>query len=64
MPERTRVVDFVAMVVSGDHVGAIEHFYHEDVTMQENHNMPRRGRELLMAHEAGALSRIKFGKGR
>jgi ketosteroid isomerase-like protein len=59
MPDRARVMDFVATVVSGDHVGAIEHFYHEDATMQENRNTPRRGRELLMAHEARVLSRIK-----
>jgi hypothetical protein len=36
MPDRKRVMDFVAMVVSGDHVGAIEHFYHEDASTQEN----------------------------
>src|SRR4051794_2064798 len=59
MPNRARVTDFVAMVVSGDHVGAIEHFYHEDATMQENRTPPRRGRDVLMAHEARALSRIK-----
>ena len=59
MPDRARVMEFVAMVVSGDHVGAIEHFYHEDATMQENRNAPRRGRDILMAHETRALSRIK-----
>src|SRR5204863_3757625 len=59
MPDRARVMEFVAMVVSGDHVGAIANFYHEDATMQENRNPPRRGRDILMAHEARALSRIK-----
>jgi ketosteroid isomerase-like protein len=52
-------MEFVAMVVSGDHVGAIANFYHEDATMQENRNPPRGGRDILMAHEARALSRIK-----
>jgi ketosteroid isomerase-like protein len=59
MPDRARVMEFVAMVVSGDHVGAIANFYHEDATMQENRNAPRRGRDILMAHEERALSRIK-----
>ena len=59
MPDRARVMEFVAMVVSGDHVGAIAKFYHEDATMQENRNAPRRGRDILMAHEERALSRIK-----
>jgi ketosteroid isomerase-like protein len=52
-------MEFVAMVVSGDHVGAIANFYHEDATMQENRNAPRRGRDILMAHEERALGRIK-----
>jgi hypothetical protein len=52
-------MEFVAMVVSGDHVGAIASFYHEDATMQENRNEPRRGRDILMAHEERALRRIK-----
>jgi ketosteroid isomerase-like protein len=59
MPDRARVMEFVAMVVSGDHVGAIANFYHEDATMQENRNAPRRGRDILMAHEERSLSRIK-----
>jgi ketosteroid isomerase-like protein len=59
MPDRARVMEFVAMVVSGDHVGAIANFYHEDATMQENRNAPRGGRDILMAHEARALSRIR-----
>ena len=59
MPDRARVMEFVAMVVSGDHVGAIANFYHEDATMQENRNEPRRGRDVLMAHEERVLGKIK-----
>ena len=59
MPDRARVMEFVSMVVSGDHVGAIADFYHENATMQENRNEPRRGRDILMAQEARALSRVK-----
>jgi hypothetical protein len=47
-------MEFVSMVVSGDHVAAISDFYHNDATMQENRNEPRCGRDNLMAHEAGA----------
>lgn len=59
MPSRERVDAFIASVVSGDHVGAIADFYHEDATMQENLAEPRRGRELLMAHEKRALDRLE-----
>lgn len=59
MPERQRVLDFIAVVVSGDHVRAIADFYHPDATMQENSRPPRTGREVLMAHEAAALARLQ-----
>lgn len=59
MPERQRVEAFIAAVVGGDHVNAIADFYHEDASMQENLQEPRRGRPLLMEHEAKALKRLK-----
>ncbi|MDU0343095.1 nuclear transport factor 2 family protein [Bosea rubneri] len=59
MPERARVEAFIAVVVSGDHVGAIRDFYTEGASMQENLGEPRRGREALMAHEAKALARLE-----
>jgi ketosteroid isomerase-like protein len=58
MPDRRRVEDFIRMVVSGAHVRAIEDFYWEDASMRENTKPPRRGRELLVAHEAAALQRV------
>lgn len=58
MPTLERVQAFIAQVVSGDHVGAIRDFYREDASMRENMGEPRRGRDLLMAHEAKALSRL------
>ena len=36
MPTRARLDEFIAAVVSGDHAGAIERYYTEDATMQEN----------------------------
>lgn len=58
MPDRKRVEDFIAVVVSGDHVRAIADFYHDDATMQEPDKAPRRGRDLLMEHEQRALDRL------
>jgi ketosteroid isomerase-like protein len=59
MPDRARVEAFIATVVSGDHVRAIEDFYWEDASMQENLHPPRRGRELLVAQEAKTLARVE-----
>lgn len=59
MPSRERVEEFIKAVVEGDHVDAIANFYHEEATMQENLNPPRRGKDVLMEHEASALSRLQ-----
>ena len=56
MPSRTRLDEFIAVVESGDHVGAIERYYTEDASMQENANPPRVGRDGLVAHERGILA--------
>ena len=58
MPSRERVEAFIAAVVSGDHVGAIAEFYHEDASMQEPGKAPRHGRDILMEHERQALARL------
>src|SRR3954451_12502118 len=57
MPTRERLNEFIAVVVSGDHAGAIERYYTEDASMQENAAAPRVGRDLLVAHERGILAR-------
>ncbi len=60
MPSRETVNAFIAQVVSGDHVGAIRDWYHDDAWMQENQAPPRQGgREALMAQEAGILARAE-----
>ena len=58
MPSRARLDEFIAVVVSGDHAGAIERYYTEDASMQENAAPPRVGRDLLVAHERGVLARM------
>ena len=59
MPTRARLDEFIAAVVSGDHAGAIERYYTEDATMQENAAAPRVGRDLLVAQERATLERVK-----
>jgi len=58
MPSRARLDEFIAVVESGDHAGAIERYYTEDATMQENAAPPRVGRAALVAHERAALARM------
>src|SRR6202158_5717382 len=58
MPSRARLDEFIAVVESGDHAGAIERYYTEGSSMQENASPPRVGRDLLVAHERGVLSRM------
>ncbi len=58
MPSRTRLDEFIAVVESGDHAGAIDRYYTEDSSMQENAAAPRVGRDLLVAHERGVLARM------
>ena len=56
MPSRTRLDEFIAAVESGDHVGAIERYYTEDASMQENTAPPRVGRDGLVEHERNFLA--------
>lgn len=55
MPSPDTLQRFIAMVESGEHVRAIEHFYTEGASMQENFAPPRVGRALLMAQEQKVL---------
>jgi hypothetical protein len=59
MPGTDVVERFVATVVGGDFVGAIERFYKEDATMRENLRAPRAGRDTLVRYEQQVLSAFK-----
>lgn len=59
MPSRERVVALIAMVEQGKYVEAIEAFYTEDATMQENGEPPRGGRDRLMEGERKVLAAHK-----
>lgn len=56
MPSPDTLARFIARVESNAHVEAIQEFYTEGASMQENHEPPRVGRDALVAHEARALS--------
>jgi hypothetical protein len=56
MPSPETLERFVARVESNAHVEAIEEFYTEGASMQENFEPPRVGRDTLVAHERRALS--------
>lgn len=59
MPNANQLNAFVAMVVAGEYVRAIEDFYAPDATMQENQSPPRVRRDALAAHERTALTRVQ-----
>jgi ketosteroid isomerase-like protein len=58
MPSRARLDEFIAVVEAGDHAGAIERYYTEDASMQENTAAPRVGRDVLVEHERAVLARM------
>jgi ketosteroid isomerase-like protein len=58
MPTKAIVEAFIAQVISGDHVGAIRDWYHDDAWMQENQAPPRQGgRGALIKQEAAMMER-------
>ena len=59
MPTPEVLERFIALVESNDHVTAIERFYTEDASMQENEHPPRCGRDVLVANERAVLSRMR-----
>jgi ketosteroid isomerase-like protein len=59
MPNKDTVDAFVAMVESGDYVGAIERFYDEDASMQENNETPRVGRATLVNGERQVMAAFR-----
>jgi hypothetical protein len=59
MPNDTTLERFIARVESNAHDTAIEEFYVENASMQENNNAPRVGRDKLVAHERAVLARTR-----
>lgn len=57
MPDEAALESFIVLVESNAHDTAIERFYAEDASMQENLDPPRRGRDTLVAGERAFLTR-------
>ena len=58
MPTLETVERFVGLVEAGRTVEAMQRFYAEHATMQENAAAPRVGKRVLIQHEADALASI------
>lgn len=59
MPSAQALERFIARVESNAHVQAIEEFYTDGASMQENMGAPRVGRDALVAGERAVLSRMR-----
>ncbi|WP_034159110.1 nuclear transport factor 2 family protein [Sphingomonas sp. ERG5] len=56
MPSSERVESFIALVEAGSYVTALEEYYAETASAQENGDTPRTGRDALIAAERRTLS--------
>lgn len=59
MPSESTLERFIARVEQNAHAEAIEEFYTENASMQENLQAPRVGRDALVAHERAVLARVR-----
>jgi ketosteroid isomerase-like protein len=57
LPTEPELESFIALVESNAHDTAIESFYAEDASMQENLDAPRKGRNTLVSGERAFLKR-------
>jgi len=60
MPSRAVVRDFITMIERGEFLEALEEFYADDMTAQENNQPPRVGKAAQVANEEAALARMRF----
>jgi SnoaL-like domain len=56
MPSQNTLQRFIALVEGNRHVQAIEAFYADDASMQENEQPPRVGKAALIENEKRALA--------
>ena len=59
MPSSTTLDRFIARVEQNAHAEAIEEFYTDNASMQENNSPPRVGRDLLVQREKRVLARAR-----
>jgi ketosteroid isomerase-like protein len=58
MPDKAVLEEFIATVESNRHDEAIDRFYADDATMQENLEPPRRGKPALLERERGFMAKL------
>jgi ketosteroid isomerase-like protein len=59
MPSRERVAALIKRVEDGRYVEALQEFYADDATMQENGSAPRVGLQTLVKHERGVIAAFR-----
>lgn len=59
MPTTETIVRFIARVEKNAHIEAIQEFYTEDSSMQENQGVPRRGRNAHIENEQKVMARVR-----
>lgn len=59
MPSAETLERFIARVEQNAHVEAIQEFYTENASMQENQSAPRVGRDVLVENDRKALARAE-----
>jgi hypothetical protein len=59
VPSAETLERFIALVERNSHVEALEAFYTENASMQENQSAPRIGRDYHVANERRVLSKAK-----
>jgi hypothetical protein len=64
MPTHATLEAFIATVEAGRFVEAIERFYDDAATMQENHRPPRVGKAALIANERKVIEGTRSVKAR
>jgi ketosteroid isomerase-like protein len=58
MPDQATLDAFIAAVESNKHDEAIDRFYTDDATMQENLEPLRRGKQALIARERAVMAKL------
>lgn len=58
MPTLAIVETFVGLVEAGQGIDALDRFYADGASMQENQAKPRAGKATLLAHEAASLAAV------
>lgn len=64
MPSQDHLKALITLVEQSKFVEALQRFYAEDATMQENMTPPRRGLAALVEHERGVMASFKEILGR